>query len=161
MNDDGTGVTQLTTNETGDANFPSWGAQAQITVPAVTGLEPPNGAVEVPLNTNLTITFNENITKGSGTIIIRDATTSGIWESIDVLSSQVTVIGKTVVIDPPYDLHIEWEYQIEIPEGCFVDLDGNSWVGIGGFWGSPWVIHTISPEDPLGARPMREKAPDK
>jgi len=130
--------------------------QAYRELPGVIGLVPANGAVEVPVNTNLTITFSENMAKGSGSIIIKDSTTSGIYESIDVQSPQVTITGNTVVIDPPYDLHIEWEYDIEIPAGCFVDLYGNSWTGT-----STWAIHTVSVGDRPEAKPKGDRTLSK
>jgi len=161
MDADGTDIIQLTTNETGAGQSPSWGPQSRFIMPTVTDLEPPNGSVEIPVNTNLTMTFNKDMAKGSGIINIIDATTSGIYESIDVQSPQVTIVGNTVVIDPPYDLHVEWEYEIEIPDGCFVDLYGNSWTGIGGTASSTWVIHTVSPGHPSTNLPAEEKTPSR
>jgi len=156
MDADGTDIIQLTTNETGAGQSPSWGPQSRFIMPTVTDLEPPNGADDVPFNTSLTITFNLPMAKGSGTILIRDSTGGGLSVPIDVSSPQVVVSANTVVIGP-LDLHSGWEYQIEIPAGCFLDWNGFPWTGIGGTTGSYWVIHTA--EAPTGQ--PGERAPGR
>jgi hypothetical protein len=115
-----------------------------VTPPIISSLNPLNGATNVALDANLIATFNEPIQKGTGDIIIRDVLTNDIFETIDVTTTRVTVVGSSATIDPVGTLNANTQYQVEIPAGAFRDLAAtpNDFAGISG---NDWRFTTIDP----------------
>ncbi|NOQ23807.1 MAG: hypothetical protein GQ564_00455 [Bacteroidales bacterium] len=97
-------------------------------LPAISSLSPTDGATNVSVNSNLQITFSEEIVPNSGLINIMDA--SGTYESIDVFSALVTINSNVVTINPGFDFIGETGYYVLIDNGAFHDLSGNSFAGI-------------------------------
>jgi 6-phosphogluconolactonase (cycloisomerase 2 family) len=99
--------------------------------PTVVEFKPDTDSLNVPLASNLIITFDEAIQKGTGKIFIRkeDGT---IAEEIDVTSSNVTIDNNkfAVTINPTKDLEDSVVYYVEIDAGAIKDLDGNAYLGI-------------------------------
>jgi len=101
------------------------------TAPAIATLTPTDNANNVVVSNNLQITFNENIQKGTGNIVIKQSSDNAVVESFDVTTSaQVTVIGSTVTINPTNDLIAGTGYYVEIISGAIEDLAGNDFAGI-------------------------------
>ncbi len=87
---------------------------------------PSDGATEQEVTTNIVITFSENISKGSGNILIRAGSASGtIRQTIDVTSGAVSVSGTQATINPPSDLEYEEDAYIVVGSGCFRNSDGD------------------------------------
>jgi hypothetical protein len=62
---------------------------------------PSNGATGVAANSNIVITFNCPIAKGSGNITLRSGSAAGtVIETIAVSSASVTISGSVATIDP-------------------------------------------------------------
>ncbi|MGE0089234.1 MAG: Ig-like domain-containing protein [Bacteroidales bacterium] len=99
-----------------------------IAAPVVSVLNPLNGAVDVNVNSNLVITFNENVAKGTGNITIMNAETSLPYDVIDVAS--VSVTGSVVTINPSIDFESETNYYVLIDNNAIKDLAGNYYAGI-------------------------------
>ena len=60
------------------------------------------GVTNVALASNIIITFNQQITKGTGNITLRSGSAGGTaFSTIGVSSSSVTISGGAVTIDPP------------------------------------------------------------
>jgi hypothetical protein len=70
--------------------------------PFITTFNPVQGATGVAKATNIVLTFNEDVKKGDGNIVLTPQ--SGNPVSINAKSNQVTVAGKVVTIDPTSDL---------------------------------------------------------
>ncbi len=69
--------------------------------PAIYSLSPIDDAQFIPPTTNLVITFDQPVAKGtSGTIIIKKAVDDSIYDSIPVSSTNVVVSGSNVFIYP-------------------------------------------------------------
>ena len=98
------------------------------TSPIILTLSPVDDATDVDVNTNLQVTFSEPVIANTGLINVMDAT--GTYESIDVLSGQVTINSDIVTIDPGFTLEGETNYYILIDNDAFHDLSGNSFSGI-------------------------------
>jgi methionine-rich copper-binding protein CopC len=98
-----------------------------LTPPTVTNYSPADDAVNVLINSNLLLTFSENVQKGTGNIIIKEG--GVITQTIDVTSASVTVSGNTVTINPA-DLGYSAAVNIEITAGAFKDLFNNNYAGI-------------------------------
>ncbi|WMN12979.1 FG-GAP-like repeat-containing protein [Marivirga salinae] len=99
-------------------------------IPFVTAYSPADdetGLVEV--NTDLILTFNEDIQKGTGNILIKED--GVITQTIPVTDASVTVSGNTVTINPE-DFTIGATVNIEMDAGVFKDLTDNNYSGITG-----------------------------
>ncbi|MBL7856177.1 MAG: Ig-like domain-containing protein [Cyclobacteriaceae bacterium] len=101
--------------------------------PTATLYSPADNATGVTLNTNLDITFNEDIIKGSGTIELRRYADDGLVESFVLpAAAQVTIIGggSQARINPSSNLLSSTQYYVIIPSTAFVDAAGNTFAGL-------------------------------
>ena len=90
---------------------------------------------------NLTMTFAEDVVKGTGNITILNSTnTSAPSVVIDVTSNQVSidVTKKIITINPTDDLTAGDSYYVQIDTGALRDSTGNSYAGISDT--SSWVF---------------------
>ena len=93
----------------------------------VSSFSPSDGATDVAVDSNIVITFSENIAKGSGNITIRSGSASGTaLQTIDVTSGAVSVSGTQATINPPSDLAYETDQYIVVDAGCFTNTDGDA-----------------------------------
>jgi len=65
--------------------------------PSIASMTPANNATNVPANTNLTITFDKAVTKGTGNIVVKNETDQTM-STIAVSSSNVTINNKVVTV---------------------------------------------------------------
>jgi len=82
------------------------------------------------VNTDLSITFNQNIEKGTGNILIKKSSGDATAFSIDVSSSRVTVSGSQLKIDPPGDLLALTKYYVLIPNTAVKNASNEFFAGI-------------------------------
>lgn len=88
---------------------------------------PPDNTNGIVNNSNLVLTFNEVIQKGTGNIIIKeDGFTTQI---VDVAGANVIVSDNVVTIDPD-NFTPESTVNIEMAAGVFMDMATNSYAGI-------------------------------
>jgi methionine-rich copper-binding protein CopC len=99
-----------------------------IAPPTVSSLNPLNGAENVHVNSDLAITFNENVEIGTGDITIMNAETSLPHETINV--SSVSITGDVVTINPSIDFESETNYYVLIDNNAIKDLSDNYFAGI-------------------------------
>ncbi len=89
--------------------------------PVALSLSPLNNAVGVTTNTNLVITFSENMIKGTGIINLREVAGGTLVESFDVASSPLlTLSGAVLTVDPTNNLLPGISYYVEIPGTAFL-----------------------------------------
>ena len=88
---------------------------------------PTDGATDVAVDSNIVITFSENITKGSGNITLRagNPSTGTVRQTIDVTSGAVSVSGTQATINPASDLQYEEDTYVVVDAGCFRNADGD------------------------------------
>jgi hypothetical protein len=113
---------------------------ADITPPVVVSTYPENNATGLTSSFTASITFDENISKGSGNIILKNAEGS-IINSFDVTSSEVRVTGSSVNLNLqglPYNSL----FHIEITPGAFIDASDNEFAGIND--ATTWSFATAS-----------------
>ncbi len=80
-----------------------------------------------PIDTNIVIQFNENITKGTGNIYLRSGSSTGtILQTIDVTSSAVSVSGDTMTINPPSDFPNDTDIYVMSDAGIILNADGDA-----------------------------------
>jgi alpha-tubulin suppressor-like RCC1 family protein len=84
---------------------------------------PISGATEVDPGTNIVLTFNRPIKRGTGTITLRtDSATGTIIESFDASTSPLLSINAgELTINPTSDLSITTNYYLVFPAGTITD----------------------------------------
>ena len=117
-------------------------ASADVTAPllSLTPFAPADGSIGVTAGTNLVTTFNENVAKGTGNIMIVE-TGVGTFEFIPVTSGQVSVSGAVVTINPSGTLDSGTAYHVLVDPTAITDTSGNSFVGISG--STTWNFATV------------------
>ena len=99
------------------------------TIPALITSNPLDDATAVLTDQNISLVFSEAILAGSGDIIIQgDDGDTRIIAVTD--SSQVTIAGDTLILNPSTDLHANMGYNIQLASGVITDLAGNAYAGI-------------------------------
>jgi hypothetical protein len=114
--------------------------------PTIVDTNPKDDSTSVKVDQNLTMTFNENITIGSGNIVIKNSSGT-IIETIDVTSNQVTVSDTVVNIDLINNLNFSTSYYVQIDAGTFVDSSSNSYTGISDT--TSWNFTTLANQSPV------------
>ncbi|MEM9894916.1 MAG: Ig-like domain-containing protein, partial [Bacteroidota bacterium] len=115
-------------------------APADNTPPMITARNPADDATDVAVNTNVTITFSENISLiNPGVVRLRRSVGNGII----ITSNSVT--GNTLTINPNSDLANNTGYYITIDAGAIEDLAGNDFAGISGT--TAYNFTTVAPAD--------------
>jgi uncharacterized repeat protein (TIGR02059 family) len=102
------------------------------TAPQLVSSTPAASATGVAPTANLVLNFDEPVVKGSGAITVRHQVNGLVLETIDVSSSQVTVNGSQVTIDPSKTLALGKGYALEVAAGAFEDAKGNDHAGLVG-----------------------------
>jgi methionine-rich copper-binding protein CopC len=97
--------------------------------PTVTTFLPADDATNIAIDRNLEITFNEDVVKGTGNIILYDAD-HNVVETIDVTSALVSITNKVVTINPTSDLEKSKSYYVQIANTAFKDGLDNAFEGI-------------------------------
>ncbi|NTU53697.1 MAG: DUF4347 domain-containing protein, partial [Chlorobiaceae bacterium] len=100
-------------------------------LPSVTSYNPSDGATGVALSNNITVTFNESIQRGTGTIELRSGSATGtVIESFNAASSnRLTISGAALTIDPASYLASNTHYFLTFASGTIKDLAGNNYAG--------------------------------
>ena len=72
----------------------------------VSSYSPTNGATNIAINTNISLTFDNTPTRGTGTITLRSGSAGGtIIESYDAATSpRISIVGNVWTLDPTSDL---------------------------------------------------------
>ena len=101
------------------------------TAPTVSYFSPADGATGVAIGSNLTLSFREAIAIGTGTITLRSGSATGsIIESFDAAtSSQLSISGSTLTVDPTNNLAANTRYFLALPSGSVKDIAGNKYTG--------------------------------
>jgi hypothetical protein len=101
------------------------------TPPIINSFSPTINATGVATNSNIVLTFSEIIQRGTGSIQMREGSSSGtVVETFDVATSnRVGISSKSVTFDPQIVLLAGKSYFLTIPSGAFKDEAGNSYVG--------------------------------
>lgn len=90
---------------------------------------PGDGAIGVPVNGNITVTFSEAIQRGSGTIALKNGAGDVIASYSASSSSNLTISGNTLTINPTNNLSYNTFYRVEFMADSIKDLAGNGYVG--------------------------------
>ncbi len=116
---------------------------AETNDPVVTNRNPADNSSNVDITTDFTITFDEPVFQGVGSIELRYSGTNNLVESVDV--STVAFVGNTATISFTNDLSGQTQYYILIPDGAIVDNNANTFNGYSTTGG--WNFFTESGTD--------------
>ncbi|WP_028453988.1 Ig-like domain-containing protein [Chitinilyticum litopenaei] len=114
----------------GTGHYTLKAALADLVAPTLTLASPNNGRTDVATNSNITLTFSEAIKAGSGQIQIFKLS-GELVHSINISdSSQVSISGSTLTINPVQDLDASTVYYVKMASGVVKDLAGNNYAGL-------------------------------
>lgn len=97
--------------------------------PALLSSNPGNGAIEFP-GDRITLTFDRDMYKGSGTIGLYDVGNDQAIFEVDLNADNVNISGREVTIIFPVSLRFNQHLYLKIPETAFKDIAGNFFPGI-------------------------------
>jgi Ca2+-binding RTX toxin-like protein/subtilisin-like proprotein convertase family protein len=133
----GNGVHSFTAQATRGTETSAVSTALTVTVdtvaPALVSLSPADDATAVNASANIVLTFGENVVAGTGNIEIRLASDGSLWRSIAVSSSEVSISGDKVTIDPGANLPAGTQFYLAMAPGVLTDVAGTAF---GGFAGS-------------------------
>ncbi|MFZ4525880.1 MAG: Ig-like domain-containing protein [Chlorobium sp.] len=117
-----------------------------ITPPEVTTFSPADAATGVTAGSNIVLTFNEAIQKGTGMIEIHSASATGtVAASYDVAtSSNLVVAGNTLTINPSTALAYGTHHFVTIGDDNVKDLAGNNSAGTSTYDFTTQDSHTLT-----------------
>ncbi|XQU07457.1 cadherin domain-containing protein [Halomonas sp. LY9] len=102
--------------------------RVDTSAPTLTSSTPADNASAVAVGANIVLTFNENVSAGSGNIVISNGTDTRTISVND--SSQVSISGSMVTINPTADLNAGSSYNVQMGSGVLTDQAGNAFAGI-------------------------------
>ncbi len=131
------GQPQIFSLEEGSIDYPGdWNMEIVIqpidtTPPTVIIFSPPSDTTRVFVNSNIVLFFSEPVQMGTGTIAIHSGSAIGpVIASYDApTSSNLTVSGNTLTINPSDDLVEGTHYFVTVDPGSINDIAGNSYSG--------------------------------
>ena len=98
------------------------------TAPTLSSSSPADNAASVTASNNIVLTFSEAVAAGTGNIVISNGTDTRTISITD--TSQVTISGTTITINPANDLEGGTSYNVQIASGVIRDAAGNAYAGI-------------------------------
>jgi len=126
----GTGIIDLNNNVI-NGGFTSGASRTVDTIaPNLTSSSPIDNETGVLVNQNIALTFNENISKGTGNIVIKKTSDNSILETIDVATGLVSIASNQATINPSNNFELNTAYHIEIDNTVFKDAANNNYIGI-------------------------------
>ena len=118
--------------------------------PQVITFSPTDGSSDVSLTSNIVITFNNDVEKGSGNITLREGSASGtIIETIAVSSGSVSISGGAVTINPS-DFPTGKDIYVVVDAGAFTTTllgSSNDLIDTYNFTTGPITTSSFSPSD--------------
>jgi hypothetical protein len=105
-------------------------SSGDIVPPGILTLLPADNGSSVAVDANLVAQFTENVTNGTGNIVIRLASDNSIVHTLDVNGANVSISGDSVTIDPPSDFLEGTDYYVQIGTNAVHDGFANPYAGI-------------------------------
>jgi len=119
------------------------------TAPTFSNSTHANGLTRVGADTDIEVNFSENISAGTGNIVIYNSAGTAV-ETIAVTNgAKVTITNGQVVINPATTLTIDSNYYLTIAATAILDRAGNAFAGISSSSTISWVVQAaLSGPDP-------------
>ena len=132
------------TDAAGNANADGSDANNKVTfsvdtvVPTVSKVTPTSSTVAA-VTDNIVITFSESVVKGAGNVTLKTAAGATVGTFDISSSSNLSLVGSTLTLNPTADLSYGTSYIVELASGLITDAAGNSFVS-----GSSYAFSTAS-----------------
>lgn len=124
------------------------------TAPTIDTVSPPDDSIDISVDSNLIITFNEEVTAvNNRNIEIRKTIDDSLVESINANSTQVTINSNIITIVPSTGFESNTEYYVLIDGRAFRDVAGNDFAGISNK--NVWNFKTVN----VAASPIIDSTP--
>ena len=104
--------------------------ELDIIPPTLLSVSPALNATDISINSNLIFTFSEDVVDGSGNLYIYDSSTNALLNTFNVTSSNVSISGSQVTLNPTTDLSFNRSLYVNIDSGAFEDEGGNIYDGL-------------------------------
>lgn len=101
--------------------------------PTVSSFSPLDEASGISVTQNIVVTFSEAIQRGSGNAILKTIAGEIIATYNMATSSNLSISGSVLTINPSADLGYNTGYKVEFAAGAVKDLAGNSYAGTTGY----------------------------
>lgn len=122
-----------------------------VTPPTIATTTPADNAVGVSLTSNITINFSENISWGTGSLILYDGS-NNVIQTVSSGNPAATISGSTFFYNPPANLVLNTPYYIQIDATAFKDGANNFFAGISD--NTTWNFNTNDVTPPLAVAPF-------
>ena len=167
--DNGAGTTLTDDEGNNDGSFegaPSWSDDVPGTLPTLSSSNPSDGQTDVPIDTNIVLTFSEIVRVGTGNIVLHKASDDSVVETFDVTSDVSGSESTEITINPSADLEKEVDYYVKIASTAIVDLSNNSYAGISdtttlNFTTGTLPTNPLDDKDVVGLIEAQTEAPKK
>ncbi len=110
--------------------------------PELIALQPANGASDLAIDTAISLTFDEEVQAGKGTLTLFDAATNSAVETLDVRSSALAFAGAVVHVTFATDLSYGTQYYIQVTDGAIEDRAANPNAFAGILDATTWAFAT-------------------
>lgn len=97
--------------------------------PPTASFSPADEATGVAIDANIILYFNESIKRGAGSISLKTSLGYVIATYDAATSSNLSISGSTLTINPTEDLSYSSGYKVEFAAGSIKDLAGNNFAG--------------------------------
>jgi Ca2+-binding RTX toxin-like protein len=104
------------------------------TPPEITAFSPAPDAIEVPVNSNIVVTFSEPIVLGSGFIVLSDEFGNPVETYTAASTTNLRVSGNTLTIHPSVPFADGAGYSLDFYTDAVHDLSGNQFDGSWGYY---------------------------
>ena len=167
--DNGAGTTLTDDEGNNDGSFegaPSWSDDVPGTLPTLSSSNPSDGQTDVPIDTNIVLTFSEIVRVGTGNIVLHKTSDDSVVETFDVTSDVSGSESTEITINPSADLEKEVDYYVKIASTAIVDLSNNSYAGISdtttlNFTTGTLPTNPLDDKDVVGLIEAQTEAPKK
>jgi len=102
---------------------------SDTTAPTIITFTPGDEATGVATVSNIVVTFSEAVARGTGNIVLKTTTGVTVATYDAATSSNLSISGSTLTLNPTADLTAGTAYKVEFAAGSLKDLAGNSYAG--------------------------------
>jgi methionine-rich copper-binding protein CopC len=114
---------------TGTGAYTLAATSSDTTAPTALAFSPADEAANIAIGTNVVITFSEDVQRGTGSILLKNTAGTLIETYDSATSSNLTISGTTLTINPTANLGYSTGYKVEFTAGNLKDLAGNNYAG--------------------------------
>ncbi|CAB4642498.1 unannotated protein [freshwater metagenome] len=121
-------ATHTDVNGNTSANSAALTIVVDTTAPALTAISPTRDAVGIAVNSNIQLTYNEDVYAAIGDFLVKSggSTCPTTEQTISSTSAAVTVSGDTVTVNPPNNFAHSTVQCLSISAGVVKDIAGNN-----------------------------------